>query len=173
MEVNKRGIRPLTGADAAAFRAMRLQAIADSPSAVWPTHEEEAGLGPVENAARIEQTDLQVIFGAFIDSQLAGIAGLRREPLAQVRHKAVIWGVFIDPAYRREGLARALFARIASFAREAGVLQMHLCVNTENVRAHALYRSLGFTSCGVEPRAMRVGERYFDEERMVLRLDTC
>jgi hypothetical protein len=34
-----------------------------------------------------------------------------------------------------------------------------------------LYRSLGFESFGVEPRAMRVGDRFYDEEHMVLRLD--
>jgi hypothetical protein len=30
---------------------------------------------------------------------------------------------------------------------------------------------LGFASFGVEPRAMRVGDRFYDEEHMVLRLD--
>jgi ribosomal protein S18 acetylase RimI-like enzyme len=110
------------------------------------------------------------VFGAFIDAKLAGIAGLRREPLEQVRHKALLWGVFIHPEQRRAGLARELFSRLLAFAREEGVLQIQLCVNTENVRARNLYRSLGFVSFGVEPRAMRVGDRYFDEEHMVLRL---
>jgi ribosomal protein S18 acetylase RimI-like enzyme len=121
--------------------------------------------------ARIQRTDTQIVFGAFIGTKLVGIAGLRREPLEQVKHKAALWGVFISPDRRREGLARTLFSRVLSFARDAGVLQIHLCVNTENVRARSLYRSLGFESFGVEPRAMRVGDRFFDEEHMVLRLD--
>jgi RimJ/RimL family protein N-acetyltransferase len=44
-------------------------------------------------------------------------------------------------------------------------------VNAENVRARNLYLSLGFKPFGLEPRAMRVGDRYFDEEHMVLSLD--
>ncbi len=164
-------IRPLTTADAAAFRNLRLQAIADAPSAVWPTHEEEAGRTPVETAARIERTRDQVVFGAFVDADLVGIAGLRREPLAQVRHKALLWGVFVRPDRRRDGVARRLFSHAASFARAEGVLQIQLCVNAENVTALHLYRTLGFSSFGTEPRAMRVGDRFFDEVHMVLRLD--
>lgn len=171
MEEKVLEIRPLAAPDVAAFRQIRLQAISDSPSAVWPTYEEEVRRSVKEIEARILRTDTQVVFGAFIDNELVGIAGLRREPLDQVRHKAVLWGVFVSPDLRREGLARKLFARVQSFAREEGVLQIQLCVNAENVRARNLYRSLGFESFGVEPRAMRVGDRYFDEEHMVLRLD--
>jgi ribosomal protein S18 acetylase RimI-like enzyme len=164
-------IRPLNAADAAAFRDIRLQAISDSPSAVWPTYDEEAGRSIRETEARIRKTESQVVFGAFIDTKLVGIAGLRREPLEQVRHKALLWGVFIRPEQRQAGLARKLFSRLLAFAREKGVVQIQLCVNAENARARNLYRSLGFESFGLEPRAMRVGDRYFDEEHMVLRLD--
>jgi ribosomal protein S18 acetylase RimI-like enzyme len=166
-------IRPLAAGDAAAFRQLRLQAIADAPSAIWPTHDEEAGRTDADVEARIRHTDTQVVFGAFVDGALAGIAGLRREPLRQVRHKALLWGVFVIPGQRRRGLARLLFARIAAHARATDVLQIHLCVNAANDRARALYRSLAFETYGVEPRAMRVGERWFDEELMVLRLDAA
>jgi RimJ/RimL family protein N-acetyltransferase len=164
-------IRPLALPDATAFREIRLQAISESPSAVWPTHEEEAKRTVKETEARIQRTDTQVVFGAFMDAKLVGIAGLRREALDQVKHKAVLWGVFISPDRRREGLARKLFSSVLSFARDEGVLQIQLCVNAENDRARGLYRSLGFKPFGLEPRAMRIGDRYFDEEHMVLRLD--
>lgn len=171
MDVKTLDIRPLSAADAAAFRQIRLQAISDSPTAVWPTYEEEAGRTIEEIEARIQRTETQIVFGAFVGMRLAGIAGLRREPLGQVRHKAVLWGVFVSPDQRREGLARKLFSRVVSHARDEGVLQIQLCVNAQNTRARNLYRSLGFVTFGVEPRAMRVGDAYFDEEHMVLRLD--
>ena len=171
MEEEVLEIRPLASPDATAFKQIRLQAISNSPSAVWPTYEEEARRTDTETEARIQRTDTQIVFGAFIDSKLVGIAGLRREPLDQVKHKAVLWGLFISPERRREGLARKLFSSVLSFARDEGVLQIQLCVNTENDRARSLYLSLGFKPFGVEPRAMRIGNRYFDEEHMVLRLD--
>jgi len=135
------------------------------------TYEEEAKRTVEEIEARIQRTGTQVVFGAFIDTKLVGIAGLRREPLDQVKHKAILWGVFIGPDRRREGLARKLFARVLSFARDEGVLQIQLCVNAENVRARGLYRSLGFKPFGLEPRAMRAGDKYFDEEHNGFRLD--
>jgi len=60
---------------------------------------------------------------------------------------------------------------VRGHAREQGVLQIQLCVNADNVRARNLYLSLGFAAFGREPRALRVGDRFFDEEHMVLRLD--
>jgi RimJ/RimL family protein N-acetyltransferase len=138
---------------------------------VWPTYDEEAGRTLEEIEARIALTGTQVVFGAFAGAALVGIAGLRREPLAQVRHKAVLWGVFVHPEHRRAGLARRLLERVMSFARDEGILQIHLCVNAENTRARRLYDALGFTPFGLEPRAMRIGDRFFDEAHMVLRLD--
>ncbi|WP_419183232.1 hypothetical protein [Ralstonia solanacearum] len=35
----------------------------------------------------------------------------------------------------------------------------------------ALYRGVGFEAFGVEPRALCVGGRFYDEAHMVLRLD--
>jgi GNAT superfamily N-acetyltransferase len=164
-------IRPLHESDAAAYKAVRLQAIADSPAAVWPTLEEEAARTLDEVRARIATSPTQLVLGAFSGRRLVGLAGLRREPLAQVAHKAVVWGVFVAPELRREGLARALIERLAGHARDNGILQLHLAVNTENQLARRLYQSAGFVSFGVEPRAMRVGDRFYDEEHMVLRLD--
>lgn len=163
-------IRPLTGQDAAAFKALRLLAIRDAPTAVWPTADEEARRTLEEVAARIELTPTQVVFGAFSGARLAGMAGLRREPLTQVAHKATLWGVFVEPRFRKGGVARRLFARVAAHAQEIGVLQIHLCVNAENIRAKNLYLSMGFEVFGVEPRAMRVDGRFYDEEHMCLRL---
>lgn len=164
-------IRPLTAEDAEAFKALRLKAIQDAPTAIWPTHEEEAARTLDETRNRIRTSDHQIVFGAFAGPALIGIAGLRREPLAQVAHKAVLWGVFVDPARRRGGIAGRLLDAAIAHARAASVLQIQLCVNAENPHAQALYRNAGFETFGIERRAMRVGKRFYDEEHMALRLD--
>jgi len=163
--------RPLQRDHWPAFRELRLRSIAGSPLATYPTHEEEAGRSPDEIRERIAESATQVVFGAFDGDTLAGIAGLRREPLLQVAHKAVLWGVFVHPDWRQRGLARALMDALFAYARAHGVRQIRLSVNVENPPAIGLYRSLGFASYGREPRAMRVGDRFYDEELMVLLLD--
>jgi len=160
-------IRPLNVADAARFQALRLLAIETSPTSIWPTHEEEAGRTIEEMAARVRQTDTQTVYGAFEQDALVGVAGVRREPLLKVRHKAVIWGVFVDPTHRRKGIAQDLLKAAAGHAsREWNCVQLTLCVNAENPGAKALYTSMGFVVYGVEPRAMLVDGRYYDEELM-------
>ena len=36
---------------------------------------------------------------------------------------------------------------------------------------HRLYQRLGFQAYGIEPRGLKAGDRYFDQELLVLRLD--
>lgn len=50
------------------------------------------------------------------------------------------------------------------------VEQLHAAVVITADPARALYRKLGFVPYGVEPRALRVGEAYFDQELLVLPL---
>lgn len=45
-------------------------------------------------------------------------------------------------------------------------VQLMLSVNAENLPAKRLYTSHGFQSFGLEPRAMKVGDRFYDEEHM-------
>jgi hypothetical protein len=52
----------------------------------------------------------------------------------------------------------------------AGVRSVLLSVTTGQQRARRLYLSVGFRPYGVEPRAMRQGESFVDEEHMVLEL---
>jgi RimJ/RimL family protein N-acetyltransferase len=164
-------IKPLMTQDAEAFKALRLKAISDSPAAIWPTYEEEARITPEAVCERIRQSDTQIVFGAFEGSRLIGIAGLRRQPLVQVAHKAVLWGVLVDPEWRGRGVARMLIECVVAHARNTDVLQIQLAVHTENPHAQRLYRSFGFEVYGLERRAVRVADRFYDEEHMVLRLD--
>lgn len=119
--------------------------------------------------ARLRASDTQAVFGALTaDGELAAIAGARRDALVQVAHKAVLWGVFVAPAHRGKGLARRLIgAALTHVSRDWGIAQVNLCVNIENEPAKALYASLGFETFGVERRAMRVGDRFYDEQHMV------
>lgn len=162
-------IRMLTADDAIAFSALRLRAIDNSPISIWTTREEEQARSLDEVVQRIESN---TVFGAFDGQDMVGVAGIRREALQQLSHKASIWGVFVDSNQRGKGIARDLLHAAIDYARGTGqISQLHLGVNTMNAAASQLYESIGFTAFGVEPRAMRVGDQYYDERHMVLRLN--
>jgi len=52
----------------------------------------------------------------------------------------------------------------------AGIRRIKLGVNAGNAAAIALYRSAGFERYGIEPDALNVDGRFYDEEHFVLRL---
>jgi ribosomal protein S18 acetylase RimI-like enzyme len=164
-------IRLLTPADTAAFCALRLRAILDSPSSFSSSREDELGRTPEEHAQRIAGGPMHRGFGAFDGERLVGFAGLRREELRQLSHKAVLWGVFVDVTQRGRGVARRLVnACIEQAESDPAIMQVHLSVNAENNGARQLYESLGFIVYGTEPRSMRVGELFYDEHQLALLL---
>ena len=71
-------VRSLSGADAAAFQACRLEALSRHPCAFAASFDEEARRSLDEVALRLEQG---AAFGAFIDGALVGTAGFALPPL--------------------------------------------------------------------------------------------
>ena len=108
--------------------------------------------------------------GASFGDQLAGVTGFYPSVGEKVAHRGNIWGVYVDPAYRGQGIARLLMEHVLAHARGV-VEQVHLCVVTENEAARRLYMSLGFVSYGIEPRSLRIGDRYYDEDLMIWRAE--
>lgn len=88
-----------------------------------------------------------------------------------MRHKGSIWGVYVAPEGRGQGLGRALLDATLARARALPGLELILLgVVTENTAALALYRACGFVTYGVEPRALRVAGRAYDEALLALQL---
>jgi ribosomal protein S18 acetylase RimI-like enzyme len=149
------------------FRALRLEALERHPCAFAAAHDEEAGSSAADFAERLAH---QAVFGALVDDELVGVAGFATPALAKKRHKGLLWGVYVREGARGRGLGRALIARVIEHARTQ-VVQLHAAVVIGNEVACGLYRDLGFVRYGTEPRGLRVGVRYFDQDLMVLILD--
>lgn len=160
-------LRQLRPADAAAYRALRLDALTRHPCAFRAHLDEEAGQDLAAFAARLETL---AIFGGFVDGALCGLAGLEIPQACNKRHKGTLFGVYVCPDRRRAGLGHAVVAAVIEHAR-GSVEQLHAAVVTTAQPARALYRKLGFEPYGLEPRALKVGQEYFDQELLVLQLD--
>ena len=165
-------IRRLGPADAAAYRALRLQGLRDHPDAFTSSYEEESAKPPAVTAGRIGADSADRVFGAFRGDTLCGVVGLGRETRAKARHKAVVFGMYVAPDHAGHGLGRALLAHaIGAARREPGLTQLVLTVTDTNAAAVRLYERAGFRSFGVEPQAIRVGDDYFAKNHMILFLD--
>jgi len=162
-------VRMLTSADAAAFRALRLRALQEHPEAFTSSFEEDA-LKPLSfTEQRIAGGSGNVFWGAFADGDIRGMIGLTRDPRAKALHKGDIVAMYVAPELGRRGLARALLQAAIDYARsEAGLEQLVLTVTRTNQAAAKLYKSAGFVTFGLEPRAIKVDDAYFDKEHMIL-----
>jgi RimJ/RimL family protein N-acetyltransferase len=169
-------IRVLTRADAAEFQALRLNALGDNPEAFGRTFAEERHT-PIERVAERlgngDEAATRFVLGAAEtpDGPLRGLAGCFRESSAKERHKAVVWGMYVVPELRGQGVGRQLLdAVIARAAQWPGLEQLTLSVVPENVAARTLYMRRGFVTFGVAPRALAHDGRYFDLEYRWLQL---
>ena len=165
-------IRVLGPADAAVYREHRVRALREHPDAFGRTPDEVASVDVLAAQFHEDLTGQDdFILGAFAGDVLAGVAGCHRERAKKQRHIAFIWGVYVIPDQRRTGLARALMeAAIARARTWTGLECLWLDVTTVNAGARALYASLGFRGVAVKPRVLKVGDRYYDEELMILDL---
>ncbi len=161
-------IRRLTPADALAHRTMRLRGLRDHPDAFTSSADAEAAKPVSATEARLAADSADVVYGAFVEGALAGVVGIARETRTKNRHKAVVFGMYVAPEYRRRGGARALIRHLVAAAKDdPGLEQLVLTVTHSNEPARFLYESEGFRSFGIEPRAIRVGDSYYDKNHMV------
>jgi ribosomal protein S18 acetylase RimI-like enzyme len=165
-------VRILHESDAAALWELRRQGLVADPLAFAETAEEHARVPVAEYAERLRQTTGdRFVLGAFEGEQLVGMVGLRRAAIARARHRATVWGFYVDAAFRRRGHARALMQELISRARQQpGLEQLTLAVAVGTDAARALYLSFGFVIYGLQPRALRLADQYVDDELMVLHL---
>ncbi len=163
-------IRPVTRAEAEAWRTLRLEMLRDEPLAFSSSYEDQVELELDFFAARIPNDGVDALFGVYVDGVLSGSAGFSREEGAKVAHKGVMWSVYLRPHLRGTGIAQALIGRLIEHARDH-VAQLHCSVSAANGRAGALYRRLGFVDYGREPRALRIGGVDYDEELLVITFD--
>jgi RimJ/RimL family protein N-acetyltransferase len=163
-------VRTLQPEDAAEYQALRLRGLAEAPSAFASSYEEEVNTPVAEIASRLQPKDSGAIFGAFAEDKLVGLAGVQRESMTKLRHKAYLWGMYVSPEFRGGGAGVLLLEHALPYAwRSLGVLQVNLGVHTENLRAIALYRRLGFSVWGTEVGALVVAGSAQDEHHMVCR----
>jgi aminoglycoside 6'-N-acetyltransferase I len=130
-------IEPITAAMTAEWLAMRLL--------LWPDEAANlAGdldrlLADSDAANFIARDDGGAAIG-FIEAMVRHdyVNGCETSPVAFVE------GLFVLEAHRRQGVARALVARIATWATERGLTELASDALLDNRQSHALHKAIGF-----------------------------
>jgi ribosomal protein S18 acetylase RimI-like enzyme len=163
-------IRQLTETDVEIYRELRLTCLREAPHAFTNSYE-EFSQRTLDSIAQQFRAAENFTLGAFEDNQLVGMVGFYREGALKLRHKGYLVSMYVLPEYRSRGIARALLIEaIARAKRLPDLKQLLLGVVVTQATAKRLYESLGFAAYGREPDAVKIGDEYFDEEFMLLKL---
>jgi GNAT superfamily N-acetyltransferase len=81
------------------------------------------------------------------DGGVRGFATVQHEPWHQ---RLILWFLYIDPAWRRRGVGRALLERVEAYGREVGANHVWLETSNVNVPGVQAYERLGYALCGAD-----------------------
>ena len=161
-------IRILEPSDAQAFRSLRLEALTVAPEAFGASYEEDASL-PLETIRARLSASPNVVFGAFADHGLIGMAGFAVYDRMKARHKGILWGVYVRSEWRGHHVGKRLVQSVIDHASRH-VIMLEAAVGLTNDGARRTYHGLGFKPYGIQRKALRVGDRFYDEELLYLDL---
>lgn len=164
-------VRRLGPDDVAAYRALRLRGLAEHPEAFTSSAGDEDAM-PSDKLARRLAPDASrphdVVYGAFVGGELAGLCGMDVDMREKVRHKGHVFGMYVPAERTGRGVGRALIDRVVAHAREHGLAQLTLTCTAGNQPARRVYERAGFAMVGREPHAIRVDGASHDKVFMVL-----
>jgi len=151
-------VRRATPADAAAWRELRLRALADAPTAFGSTLEREQGWSPSVYAERLAGGNSVL---ALAGETAVGIGAGFEHPPGWLQ----IVSIWVDPEFRRRGANRLILEALTERAAELG-LRVRVDVTRGNDVARRAYERFGFVATG-ETEPLREGSPYV-VERLVL-----
>lgn len=163
--------RRLAPSDVATYRNIRLESLKNDPDNYGSTCEEESKSPQlVFEKYILEQTPGNRMYGLFDGDKLIGISGFFGDTRQRVLHRAKVTQVYLDPAYRGQGLAKRLLVHLIEEAFKIESLEsLQLEAVDSNKTAVGLYMSLGFVSYGLfENYFKKLDGTYLDQQFMVL-----
>lgn len=159
--------RVLAEDDAAEWRQLRLEGTRDFPMGFLLTHE-EAAAASFERCQQILSAGTTL--GVFAAGKLVGFCGFRPQVLQRTRHRAEIGPFFVTRSHQGSGAANAMIEEVIDTARQQGISQIELYVDTENLRALAFYERRGFRIMATLKDSVRIDGQPRQDHFMTLKL---
>jgi len=164
-------IRVLGPDDAPAYVALRKASLVEAPLAFASSPADDRASSVPFMEASLGEADGPMVVGAFDGERLVGASGLFREQKLKLNHMANVYGMYVSPGARGQGVGQALMEKIIAMARGMdGLLIVRLSVSDTQLAAKRLYERLGFVQWGFEPKALSYKARLVGEHHLSLDL---
>jgi GNAT superfamily N-acetyltransferase len=154
-------IRRLTAEDTSAFFVLRQRCMVEAFDYFRSSPADIQADGLEDCLHRLQSPSTRIV-GAFHGDVLVGIGGITRETREKLRHKALLWGMFVVPDAAGQGIGEAIVQALIAEAQDF-VQSLHLTLLDGNGRAQALYERCGFAIYGREPQSVMQPSGTVDE----------
>ena len=163
-------VRALGEGDWQLLRQARLRSLSDAPLQFGTTEAEARAAPDAEWQALVAagSRDDRLIVIASDGEEPVGLAVVERDLGVRRRHRARIWGVWVQREVRGRGVGRRLMAALLDWAGERGVVAVYLDVVAGNDPARSLYERLGFVRRDLDPYSLRIEGEFVAQEKLVL-----
>lgn len=142
-------VRRIRADEGPVLKAVRLAALADSPSAFGSSYAAEVNQPDDHWASRASlgaAGECSITFVATVDQSVVGLVTAYR-PDSQ-RSSVELVSMWVSPPQRRTGIAAELVQAVTRWAHETGATSVNLWVTRGNDAAVRLYEAAGFHMTG-------------------------
>ncbi len=138
----------VTPANAMLFKAVRLRALRDTPTAFSSTYAAESSLSDEQWIERVQEWSSKrstTYLAMDVESPCGIVSGFLDPDDPMRAHLPSMW---VAPSHRRSGIGRTLVNAIFAWAQLQGADTLQLTVTSKNDPAIEFYKSLGFSPTG-------------------------
>jgi GNAT superfamily N-acetyltransferase len=145
------------------FKEIRLEALRREPAAFSSTYAETRAR-PDESWRQWLENPLCIVLGALAGERPIGIVGAYLGSEDGDASVAVVFGMYVNREYRRQGVGRLLLASLIDLLLEIpDIATIRLWVTEEQDSARILYESVGFQVVSRESKNLQGDGRLRDE----------
>jgi ribosomal protein S18 acetylase RimI-like enzyme len=156
------GIVSLVAKEWRQYKELRLRALEKEPGAFSSTYAEVSADPDIKWPQRLQRAiDVEdwLLF-ARLDGNLVGMIGAFQDEEEKQNKIAHVYGMYVDAEARRQGIGRALMARLLEDLRDRNIVTARLGVNADQQPAKKLYENFGFATVGGQLWTMGDGQEH-------------
>ncbi|MEP6849134.1 MAG: GNAT family N-acetyltransferase [Acidobacteriota bacterium] len=162
--------RRLQQGDGYAYRCIHLESLKNFPDNFGTLYEDQVKVPILLFETFIETVSMDnFMIGAFVENELVGIAGFRREERPKTRHRGEIVQVFVRPEFHGQKIGETLVRKAVDAAfLLPGIDSLELSAVADNSAARGLYEKIGFETYGIRSGYFKSSRNYSDQRFMQL-----
>jgi len=148
------------------YKDLRLKALQLEPSAFGSSYEEEVVWKDekwINTLKEIKEGKTQIGYFADVEGKLVGMMFAKFNQHIKMNHVALIVGVFVDPEFRGQGVAKSLMKTLLEdLESRPEIVRIWLDVECQRIPALNLYKSFGFRTIGTLEKSLKVNDKFYD-----------